>query len=209
MKLRIRFSSRFAVSGERMKLARIPSWLVDALGAIVVTCALVMAAWLGVVQSAQARTVVDEMRDRIAISRGTLLALSTQRSEQQRMLEDHERAILELGGSAENTTSEGYLQTVAALSQKFDVRILQHRQLGERRYPGLSEQRFSFHVSGTTKNLWLLLRAIEAIDAWADVSYLKMEAGAGEGDRMAALTISIFFEQNWDGSSSGKERSDG
>ncbi len=179
-----------------MTFVRKPSWAIDAIGASLVLCALVLASWFGVVQSAEARMLLKERRALISTSRETLSDLNVQRSEQQRTLADHDRVVSELGGGHENTTIEGYLETVATLSREHDVHVFQHQQLGERNYPGLRERLFSLQVRGRTENLWRLLRSIEEIDAWADVSYLKLQCGVAGEDRLALLTISMFFEED-------------
>jgi|GEM_PF-3896802 len=179
-----------------MKGVQTSGWVVDAVGALLVGGALLLSAWFGIVQTAEARTALRDTRKQIATSGQMLAALDVQREKQRRLLQEHERVLKELGGGSQPWTAEEYLQTVASLAKKYDVRVVQHKQLGERQYPGLGEQLYSFHVQGSTKNLWLLLRAIEEIHAWADVSYLKLESGGGKANRMAAITVSMFFEQD-------------
>jgi len=187
-----------------MKFAKKPTWLVDAIGACIVLGVLAAAAWFGVVESADARTVYTDRRVLMATSRETLSAIALSRSEQERTLAEHERVVAALGGSQGKTSNEAYLETVAALSKDYGVRVFQYQPMGERTYPGLREQLYSFHVGGSTENLWQLLRAIEDLDAWADVSYLKLQGGDGDGDRLAVLTISMFFEDA-DGGASGSD----
>ena len=77
------------------------------------------------------------------------------------------------------------------------MRLIHHKPVLPRKYPGLFEKRFEYELSGSLPDLVRFLRAIEDTDFWADIGYLQVANGpavpaSGTPDRHALLTFSLF-----------------
>jgi len=118
---------------------------------------------------------------------------------------DHQRALLyqrqaelaKTGRLPDETPIEQYFQTLSELASQHGLKVLGQHPVSPRRYPGLLEQRYGYDLNGSFPDIARFLRAVEETDFWADISYLKVEQGAGQpmgvsNERAAALTISLF-----------------
>ena len=169
----------------------------DALFAAVLASCLAIGAYLAFVDPDQTTMEIRDFRGGILKSRAELLNLRTERDRLNSLVAER-RAILSSSGilPAEMPV-EKYFQDLSRLASEHHLHVLRQNPLSPRIYPGLLEQRYCFEVSGTTTDIVFLLQSIESIEAWADVSFIKItdeksrQESSGD-ERVALLTISIF-----------------
>jgi len=183
---------------------------IDVTGGVTVAMCLLAAFWLIVIRDDRTHIQIDELTRQIEEARHDRRTMLNALDRQRALLETRKEKLAEVDRLPTETPSEAYFQTLSLLASRHQLRVLRHNPLPPRRYPGLLEQRFVYEVAGSLSDLLLFLKSIEETDFWADVSYLKVDGGAGpamavSGERTAVLTLSLFSAEPSEGSSSGKD----
>ncbi len=176
----------------------------DVLGGSLVMACAVGFIWLVAVGSDRTSEEMTQLRQRIGHARRDLEALNLAQVQQQAVLKENEEKLAKGGRLPIHAPVEEYFRSLSAMAAQHHIRVLGHRPLASRRYPGLVEQLYAYEVTGSTGDIVRFLKAIEDAEFWADVSYLKVD-GHGAADvhagfdprgaseiRRAALTISLF-----------------
>ena len=176
---------------------RLSLGITDVLGGCVVAACLVGATWLTLVRNSQTTTEVDELKQLIHAARRDARSLRAAQEQQRATLARHQAELAKTGHLPLVSPIEEYFQTLSRLASKHHLRVVYHKPLTSRAYPGMLEQRYAYEVTGSTPDLVRFLKSIEQTDFWADVSYLKVDRGTVAGEtatnaRVAALTISLF-----------------
>jgi hypothetical protein len=170
---------------------------IDAVFGAVLAACLAAGAYLVFVGQDSTSAVIRDHRVTIAKSRSDILNLRSERDRLSALVTDRKLTLAESGILPPEMPVENYFQNLSRLASQHHLQVLRQNPLSPRTYPGLLEQRFLFEVSGATADLVQLLKSIEEIEAWADVSFIKIADGksrqnSGADDRVAMLTISIF-----------------
>jgi hypothetical protein len=171
--------------------------LIDLVAGTAAALCLGAALWIGTeaTDSTNAR-IAESTRDR-SEARRTLAAFRTAKNRQQLALASRRRQLTETGQLPDRAPIDEYFRALSTTAAEHHLHVVRHQPLSSREYPGLLEQRFTYEVTGTARDLLRFLRAIEESGYWADVGYLKMERGVGDeraaaNNRVATLTISLF-----------------
>ncbi len=171
--------------------------VIDIVGACAVVGCLLGFVWLTMIRPDRTRTQINELTRLLHQARLDRRALRTARSEQGAILQSHQARLATTGQLPAAAPIEEYFKTLSVLASEHRLRVVRHKPLTPRSYPGLLEQRYTYEVTGSLPDLVLFLKAIEDADFWADVSYLAIDRGrraadSASADRLAALTISLF-----------------
>jgi len=182
--------------------------IVDLAGGVISAGLLSVFAWSAFLRGDSTVTEIRELSATIAGSRRVLGELRTSLDQQSTVLKQRQADLAEGGKLPEQTPIEEYFQTLSQVASTHHLHVVRHNPLSPRTYPGLLEQRYAYEVTGTMPDIARFLKAIEDAKFWADVSYLRIGAGTQQGDgnsgeRVAALTISIFSSSRGDGSNRG------
>ena len=171
--------------------------LMDLIGAA--ACAGLMSVFVWFAYFRGDRTVAEirELSGTIADARRDLVALRTSLDRQRTILQQRQAELAAGGQLPDETPIEEYFQTLSRVASAHRLHVVRHNPLAPRTYPGLLEQRYAYEVSGSMPDIARFLKAIEDARFWADVSYLKIDAGSRQVDpasidRVASLTISVF-----------------
>lgn len=172
------------------------TFLVDFAGATVVIACLSSAAWFTLLREDQTAQRIADLEKAIHERQSELTELRSKRDEERILLNDRQRRLKERGSLPTEAPVEQYLQTLSGLARRFQLDIIRQNPLPERTYPGLLERRYGYEVSGSTNDIAGFFKALEQMDFWADIGYLKIVGNSrnthGQGTRVASLTISIF-----------------
>ena len=171
--------------------------LMDLTGAAV--CAGLMSAFVWFAYFRGDRTVAEirERSETIADARRDLAALHISLDQQRTILQQRQAELVAGGQLPDETPIEEYFQTLSRVASTHRLHVVRHNPISPRTYPGLLEQRYAYEVSGSMPDIARFLKAIEDAKFWADVSYLKIDAGSRQAgpasiERVASLTISVF-----------------
>jgi hypothetical protein len=176
---------------------RLSLGITDVLGGSIVAACLVGAGWLTLVRNNETTGEVDQLKQLIHAARRDARALRAAQEQQLVTLAEYQAELAETGRLPLVPPIEEYFQVLSRLASEHHLRVVQHKPLTSRAYPGMLEQRYAYEVAGATADLVRFLSSIEQTDFWADVSYLKVDRGTGAEEmatsaRVAALTISVF-----------------
>ncbi len=171
--------------------------VVDIVGGCTVAACLLGFIWLTMIRPDRTRSRISELTHVLRQARLDRAVLETVRDKQGVILQGHQARLAKTGQLPPDAPIEEYFQILSSLASEHQLRVVGHKPLGRRNYPGLLEQRYTYEVTGSLPDLVLFLRAIEDADFWADVSYLSIDrgrqaAGSASTERLAALTISLF-----------------
>ncbi len=171
--------------------------VIDVMGGCAVAACLLGFIWLTMIRPDRTRTEISELTRLLQQARQDRRALRIARNEQSAILQSHQARLARTGQLPTDAPIEEYFQTLSVLASEHRLRVVRHKPLTSRSYPGLLEQRYTYEVTGSLPDLVLFLKAIEDADFWADVSYLAIDRGhraadSASADRLAALTISLF-----------------
>lgn len=171
--------------------------VIDIVGGCAVAGCLLGFIWLTMIRPDRTRVQISELSRVLHQGRQDRRALRTAWEKQSAILQSHEARLSRTGQLPTNAPVEEYFQILSVLAAEQRLRVVRHKPLTPRSYPGLLEQRYTYEVTGSLPDLVLFLKAIEDADFWADVSYLSINRGrraadSASADRLAALTISLF-----------------
>lgn len=171
--------------------------LIDVVAGCVVTMCVGGFLWFGLVQNERTRRVTEQLTAQLDAAQRDSAAMLTVLDTQKALLAARAAELARSGQLPATAPVEEYFESLSILTRKLHLRVLRHRPLSPRRYPGLLEQRYTYDVSGSTQDLIHFLQEIEAGTYWADVGFLKIESGTstragGDDPRIASLTISLF-----------------
>ncbi|MBI1826229.1 MAG: hypothetical protein HY287_00365 [Planctomycetes bacterium] len=169
----------------------------DGVFATVFAACLTAGAYLVFVRHDHTSSEIRDFRETIGKSRAEILNLKADRDRLNSLVTERKSVLAQSGILPPEMPIERYFENLSRLASEHHLQVLRQNPLSPRTYPGLLEQRFSFEVSGATTDLMFLLKSIENVEAWADVSFIKISDGksrqeSGSDDRVALLTISIF-----------------
>lgn len=171
--------------------------VVDFFGGCTVAACLLGFIWLTMIRPDRTRTQISELTGVLHQARLDRRVLKTARDKQSTILQGHQARLAKTGQLPTDAPIEEYFRTLSTLASEHRLRVVGHKPLARRSYPGLLEQCYTYEVTGSLPDLVLFLKAIEDADFWADVSYLSIDrrhqaAGSTSTERLAALTISLF-----------------
>ena len=189
------------------KSGRVPLLVIDAAGAAIVAVCVLVSVWLTAVRPDGAKSEITGLTRLIQAAQKDLIDQRAACDHQRAVLADRSAELAESGHLPEQTPLEEYFRTLSDLAARHQLRVVRQNPLSSRRYPGLLEQRFAYEKTGSTPDLVHFFKAIETIDFWADISYLKVESGQSPygrtpSDRVATLTLSLFSVLPSNGSAS-------
>ncbi len=171
-------------------------WLIDACGALALLACLGGAVWLTFLRHNSARQESAAFRARLEADRQTLATMQLAVERQQNKLQAGLQRLEISGRLPQHSPIEEFFQALAVAAARSGLHVLSQTPAETRIYPGLTEQCFTYEITGTLHNILSFLQAVEQTSYWADVSYLKIDQGdaAGGADvhRKAALTLSVF-----------------
>jgi len=176
---------------------RLNLWMIDAAGAAAVATCLFAVIGMLAVGGRQGRSTSREWSRAIQQSQQNLAALKAACETQRRQLEEKQREWTKGGGLPPEAQQEAYFQRLSQAAGRLGLKVLRQQPLAARQYPGILERRFAYDVTGSTAAVLAFLREIESLDAWADVSFFRIEQGLdatpnGTKERLARLTVSLF-----------------
>lgn len=171
--------------------------VIDVLGGCTVAACLCSFVWLTAVRNERTRGDLDALTQQLQRSLHDTVALQAARGKQQALLVGYKTDLATTGQLPAAAPTEDYFAKLSGFAERFRLRVVRVQPLSPRRYPGLLEQRYTYDVTGDTPDLIHFLQEIEETSFWADVSFLKIEAGKGPDSggadpRAASLTISLF-----------------
>jgi hypothetical protein len=152
--------------------------------------------WLTWVQSDRTKSETKELASVIDKARHDLGRFQAERRKQRALLAARREELTRAGELPTQTPIEAYFQTLSRFASQHQLRVVRHKPLPPRTYPGLLERLFTYEVRGPMPNVLRFLKMIEEAEFWADVGYLSLDRGTGpqhaSSERVAALTISLF-----------------
>ena len=157
---------------------------IDITGGFIVAACAASIVWLTVLREDRAPAMIRELSKNTTATRNEIAKAKTQRDEQQALLTTRRGELANRGQLPEQSPVEAYFQTLARLAAQNRLQVRGQGPLSPRTYPGMLEQRFSYEVAGSLPDLARFLSAIESSDAWADVSFFKIETVRGAGYRL-------------------------
>lgn len=177
--------------------SRTTLWIIDIVGGCIVTGCIATFLWLTMIQREQTAGEISELQQIVLAARRDVALLHISLDQQAVMLADRRQQLVATGQLPDHPPVEEYFQMLSALAEERHLQVMRQQPLSSRSYPGLMEHRYAYALSGSMPGLTRFLRAIEAADYWADVSYLKFEKGTASSvensdGRLALLTISLF-----------------
>lgn len=171
-------------------------WLIDALGALALLACLGGVVWLTCLRHNSARQECTTLRAQLEANRQTLATMQLAVERQQSKLQAGLQRLEISGRLPQHSPIEEFFQALAAAAARSGLHVLSQTPAETRIYPGLTEQCFTYEITGTLQSILSFLQSVEQSSFWADVSYLKIDQGdaAGGADvpRNAALTMSVF-----------------
>jgi hypothetical protein len=176
---------------------RWPLRLIDAGGGSFVGACLIAFLYVSVVQTETNATDARRFAKAIALTQQRLAQAEATLRRHRDALAAYEQRLAANGRLPQSAPVEPFFRYLSEIADHGNVRVIGHRPLTPRTYPGLVEQRFSYDVTGSFPNLALFLRTIERSDFWADVAYLKIDRPSratadNAADPTVNLTISMF-----------------
>jgi len=175
----------------------LPVLAVDVLcGAVLATCVTGLL-WMTVVRRDDSRAALRAIGAANADAQRDLAALRALRDEQRALLVERRRQLAERGTLPDQPPLVDYFQTVATLAGAHGLQVVRQKPGPALHYPGLQEHRVEYELTGAFTDLVAFLRAVEEVDFWGDVGYLKVQCDPAARDsdspsRLAQLTFSLF-----------------
>lgn len=178
--------------------------IIDLIGGTVIAACVVGFFWLLAVGSDRTRTEIAQLKRSVAKALADVRSVQAVQSRHEATLREYKSQLAVSGHLPAQAPIDEYFRLLSAIATEHSLRVLRHNPLPSRSYPGLLEQRYRYEVAGSTRGVVRFLEAIERTDFWADVSYLKIDAGSPRGGpissdqsspvdtRQALLTISLF-----------------
>jgi hypothetical protein len=154
--------------------------------------------WLVLLRTDRTSVAIGELSEDVRVGRQRLALVRGELQEHRSVVRLRRGQLADAGELPASPRVEEYFQALSALAADNSLRLLRQNPLASRSYPGLLERRYAYDLTGSSEDLVRFLKAIEASDFWADVSYLAIEqgpggpGGSGDGTRLARLTISLF-----------------
>ena len=153
--------------------------------------------WLTVIRNDTTSTEIGRLKRTVDEARRDLASLRAVRDEQRALLLTRKTELSETGQLPDELAMVEYFQAVSRIAAGHSLRVIRHKPVLPRRYPGLFEQRFEYELSGSLPDLVRFLSAVEETDFWADIGYLEVAGGPGvsapgSADKHAVLTFSLF-----------------
>ena len=179
------------------RMSRVSIPVIDACCAVVCCACVALLASLTVFRDGHADAEVVRLRRGLAASRADRVALQRQLDNQDALLRHRRDLIDSRGRLPDRAPVEAFFQTLSTLANTNDLEVLQLAPHSTRVYPGLTEQRYSYELSGTLAGIARFLYEIEHTEYWADVGYLKIVPASPASvtqnhNRKALLTLSLF-----------------
>lgn len=183
--------------------------LMDLIGAAACAGLLSAFVWFACFRGDRTVAEIRELSETITDARRDLVGLRTSLDQQRTILQQRQAELVAGGQLPDETPIEEYFQTLSRVASSHRLHVVRHNPLSPRTYPGLLEQRYAYEVSGSMPDITRFLKAIEDAKFWADVSYLKIDAGSRQVgpasiERVASLTISVFSSSLNVGSDRGR-----
>lgn len=181
-----------------MQLKRIISAsLVDVIGGGTLAACVVGFIWLSLFHNNATDAHIKELKQWISAGQRDAVVLESAQNEKKALLASRQKELSTTGQVPLTAPIEEYFQRLARIAAELDLLVMRQHPLGSRWYPGLQEQRWAYEVKGSTAGLMRFLKAIESMEYWADVSYMRIDRGHGAEEaavdqRTASLTISFF-----------------
>lgn len=105
--------------------------------------------------------------------------------------------LKDLSTLSRNLPMTEYMNQLSHSALNHGLKVTSHAPLPPRTYSGLLERPFTFELTGNYVNLLRFLMEVESMDAWADISHLKIDtprarARVNHNNRSALLTFSLF-----------------
>lgn len=173
--------------------------VVNGMGAALVAVCLVSASWVLIVRTDQFTDQGRNLNEELEAARRDLVQLRESCERQRGIIARRELDMQERGRLPHQPPVEAYFQTLARLSAEHGLSVRAHRPAGQRTYPGLVEQRFTYELTGPVEKLAQFMAAMERSEYWCDIGFLALEEGTSADPGaapapVAHLTISMFFE---------------
>ena len=184
--------------------------IIDVIGGTVIAACAVGFFWLLAVGSDRTRTEIAQLKRSVSKALAEVRSVQASQSRHEATLREYKSELAVSGQLPTQAPIDEYFRLLSTMATEHGLRVLRHNPLPARSYPGLLEQRYRYEVAGSTRGVIRFLEAIERTDFWADVSYLKIDAGSQRGGpsfsdqsspvdtRQALLTISLFSAPSQD-----------
>lgn len=152
--------------------------------------------WLSLFHNDATNARIKELKQWIKDGQADASVLETSLEEKKAILASRQEELATTGQVPLRPPIEEYFKQLSKIAEDLHLQVMRQHPLGSRWYPGLQEQRWAYEVKGSTAGLLRFMKAIESLEFWADVSYLRIDRGQGRdmdvNQRTASLTISFF-----------------
>lgn len=168
---------------------------IDGVGGAISALLLGLGLWNAFPDQSEGAGSTRELAATIARGKAELSGLGGAIEEQRTLESRYQSALAAAGKLPGQTPQETHLRALSSLAAQNHLGVVRQLPLSPREYPGLMEQRFAYEVNGTMPDLARFFKAVETAPGWTDISFLKIEQGASDGDskrRNALLTFSAF-----------------
>lgn len=191
------------------KNAALQLLLINVVGAVAMAVCLLTSLWLVFVRADETSREIHQHQDVLSSAQRDLAAIRGIAATQQGRLSQARSELETSGRLPSRTPIEQYSQEVLRLANLHGLRVTRQHPVPPRDYPGLFEQRYAYEVSGSTVDIVHFLAAIEAANFWADIGYLRLDAGPAPAARanavrVASITVSLFSAPPSDSAKEGE-----
>lgn len=171
--------------------------IIDLAGATLAVSCLIGSGWVFFVRIEQTHERIKAFSEHVQATQREARTLRTSLGDLRARIVQTHAALEDSGQLPAKAPVEEYFRSLSNLAAKLDLQVMRNSPHGERHYPGLMEERYSFDVAGTTDAVMRFLQGIERSEYWADVGYLKISSGAvgitpKPALRSANLILSLF-----------------